>query len=236
MMRRKNSSFSCVYRSFSQDTVPAMELAVQFGLMMTNPFPPQAAHLSRAHLLDLVQFAAQQQATMTFDVKYASTDNFTGLQVYAQARVFLMDAAAYALRDVAADLARQGYGLRIFDAYRPWHVTAYFWQHFPESHLYLADPAEGSRHNRGCAVDLTLYDLKTGQEIEMPRAYDEFNEKSHLNYAGGTVSQNAARAILQTAMLAHDFSPHPHEWWHFDYKDWQNYAVRDESFDSFDAC
>ena len=203
--------------------------------MNTYTFPAQDAHLSRAHLLDLMAFVAKQQVAVTFDIKYAGLDNFTGRQIYAEPRAFLMDAAAYALLDVARDLAVQGYGLRIFDAYRPWHVTAYFWQHFPESHLYLAYPADGSRHNRGCAVDLTLYDLKTGHEVEMPSAYDEFNEKSHLNYAGGSATQNHARAILQTAMLTHDFSPHPHEWWHFDYMGWENFAVRDDSFDQLDA-
>ncbi|MGL4768085.1 MAG: M15 family metallopeptidase [Formosimonas sp.] len=188
-------------------------------------------HLQPARLIDLMQLAAQQHAHLTFDIKYASCDNFTGRQIYAQPCAFLHDAAAQALLQAAADLAAQGYGLRIFDAYRPWRVTDYFWQHFPASHLYLADPAHGSRHNRGCAVDLTLYDVHTGQEVAMPSAYDEFNEKSHLDYMGGTAEQNAARATLQAAMLAHEFTAHPHEWWHFDYKDWQHFAVRDDAFE-----
>ena len=191
-------------------------------------------HLPHARLIDLMQIAARQQANITFDIKYASTDNFTNTQIYAQPCAFLHDAAAHALLLVAADLQTAGYGLCVFDAYRPWRVTDYFWQNFPDSHLYLADPEHGSRHNRGCAIDLTLYDLSTGAQIEMPSAYDEFNEKSHLSYMGGTPAQNAARATLQTAMLAHDFTSHPHEWWHFDYKDWQNFAVRDDAFEQLE--
>ncbi|TDR31267.1 M15 family metallopeptidase [Hydromonas duriensis] len=192
---------------------------------------PNESHLPLAPLVDLMQVAQAAAANLTFDIKYASTDNFTGQMVYPQARCFIMKEAAQALLNVAVDLKPHGYGLRIFDAYRPWYVTAYFWEHYPDSHLYLADPAEGSRHNRGCAVDLSLYDLKTGQEIEMPSAYDEFNEKSHLNYMGGTAAQNAMRDVLQNAMHAHRFSSHPHEWWHFDYENWHNYRVRDDEFE-----
>lgn len=198
---------------------------------MTHYTPPHEPHLAPAPLIDLMALVEITHAPITFDIKYASTDNFTGQVIYPQARAFLMDAAAQALLRVAADLRAQGYGLRVFDAYRPWHITAYFWQHFPNDHLYLADPNEGSRHNRGCAVDLSLYDLKTGEEVEMPSAYDEFNEKSHLNYADGTPAQNAMRERLQRTMHAHAFTSHPHEWWHFDYAGWQNYGVRDDEFE-----
>lgn len=195
----------------------------------TLPIEPQ---LQTAHLVDLAQLARDTQANITFDIKYASTDNFTGQVIYPAAHAFILDAAAMALVQIAADLASLGYGLRVFDAYRPWHVTTYFWTHFPDDNLYLADPNYGSRHNRGCAIDLSLYDLRTGLEIDMPSAYDEFNEKSHLTYDGGTPEQNQNRALLQRMMNAHEFSSHPHEWWHFDFKDWQNYRVRNDEFSS----
>ena len=198
---------------------------------MTHYTPPHEPHLAPAPLIDLMALVETTHAPITFDIKYACTDNFTGQVIYPQARAFLMDAAAQALLLVAADLRAQGYGLRVFDAYRPWHITAYFWEHFPNDHLYLANPNEGSRHNRGCAIDLSMYDLNTGEEVEMPSAYDEFNEKSHLNYAGGTPAQNAMRERLQRAMHAHGFTSHPHEWWHFDYANWQDYGVRDDEFE-----
>ena len=202
---------------------------------MTTYTRPHEPKLMPAQLIDLMTFSLEHAANITFDIKYASTDNFTGQVIYPQARAFIMRDAAQALLAVTADLRAHGFGLRVFDAYRPWHITAYFWEHFPNDHLYLADPNEGSRHNRGCAIDLSLYDLKTGTEIEMPSAYDEFNEKSHLNYAGGTETQNAMRALLQTTMLAHGFSAHPHEWWHFDYAGWQNYCVRDDEFTALET-
>ena len=201
---------------------------------MTSHIRPHDPQLLPAQLIDLMAFTRDHTANITFDIKYASTDNFTGQVIYPQARAFIMHEAAQALLAVTADLHPHGLGLRVFDAYRPWHITAYFWEHFPNDHLYLADPREGSRHNRGCAIDLSLYDLTTGAEVEMPSAYDEFNEKSHLNYAGGTDVQNTMRALLHSTMLSHGFSAHPHEWWHFDYTNWQIYAVRDDEFEHLD--
>ena len=195
----------------------------------TFPIEPQ---LKTAALVDLLSLAQASNANITFDIKYATTDNFTGQIIYPSAYAFLMDSAALALLDTAADLRELGFGLRIFDAYRPWHVTAYFWTHFPNDHLYLADPNHGSRHNRGCAIDLSLYDLQTGFEVDMPSAYDEFNEKSHLTYLGGTPTQNAMRDVLQNAMLSHHFTSHPHEWWHFDFKGWEQFRVRNDEFSS----
>jgi D-alanyl-D-alanine dipeptidase len=92
-------------------------------------------------------------------------------------------------------LAAKGYGLLIHDAYRPWYVTWMFWEATPpEDHVFVADPAQGSRHNRGCAVDLTLYDLKTGKAVEMPGRYDEISTRSYADFVGGTTAQRALRA------------------------------------------
>ena len=195
------------------------------------PIEPGLAH---AHLIDLMAAAQTAHAAVQFDIRYAGTNNFTGTAIYDAPRAFIMADAAAALLRAAQHLSGLGYGLRVFDAYRPWHVTVYFWTHFPADHLYLANPNHGSRHNRGCAVDLTLYDLATGAEVRMPSAYDEFNEKAHLHYAGGNASEREARELLQQAMLSEGFSSHPHEWWHFDYQNWQRYAVRDDSFAMLD--
>ena len=124
------------------------------------------------------------------------------------------------------------YGLLVFDAYRPWHVTKMFWDATPEKfHGFVADPSKGSRHNRGCAVDLTLYDLKTGKPIEMVSGYDEFADRAFPDYPGGTSRQRWHRNLLRHAMQAEGFSVYEEEWWHFDYKDWRKYRIGNLSFE-----
>ena len=128
-------------------------------------------------------------------------------------------------------LHHQGYGLLIFDAYRPWYVTKIFWDATPPAdHAYVADPAQGSRHNRGCAVDLTLYNLKTGEVASMPSSYDEMSERAHADYPGGTAEERAHRELPRTAMEAEGFTVYPEEWWHFDYKDWPRYPILNVPF------
>ena len=125
-----------------------------------------------------------------------------------------------------------GYGLLIHDGYRPWSVTKIFWEATPaEGRIFVADPAQGSRHNRGCAVDLTLYDLKTGAPIEMPGTYDEMSTRSFPNYPGGTSLQRWHRGILRHAMESEGFTVFETEWWHFDYKDWQEYLILNIPFE-----
>jgi D-alanyl-D-alanine dipeptidase len=101
----------------------------------------------------------------------------------------------------------------------------------PDKHDYVADPRQGSRHNRGCAVDLTLYDRKTGRAVEMPGLYDEMSERSHANYTGGTPEQRRLRDLLRSAMEAEGFTVYEFEWWHFDYKDWKLYPIGNLTFD-----
>jgi D-alanyl-D-alanine dipeptidase len=130
-------------------------------------------------------------------------------------------------------LMKQGYGLLIFDGYRPWHITKIFWDATPpDKHDFVADPAKGSRHNRGCAVDLTLYDLKTGKEVEMTGGYDEMSERSYPNYAGGTPVQRARRDLLRRALEQQGFQVFDFEWWHFDYRDWPKYSIGNIPFES----
>ena len=132
-------------------------------------------------------------------------------------------------------LKAQGYGLLIHDAYRPWYVTKMFWDATPdELKHFVADPAAGSRHNRGCAVDLTLYDLATGEPVEMVAGYDEFSPRSYPAYPGGTSLQRWHRKLLRKTMEAEGFSIYEFEWWHFDYKDWREYAVGNVKFEQID--
>ena len=165
------------------------------------------------------------------DIRYAAANNFMGFPLYERAGAYMQRPAAEALGRAQKALAAQGYGLLIHDAYRPWFVTKMFWEATPpDSRVFVADPAEGSKHNRGCAVDLTLYDLKTGQPVEMTGRYDEMSTRSYADFVGGTSRQRALRQILRTAMEVEGFTVYPQEWWHFDYKDWPSYGIGTVTF------
>jgi zinc D-Ala-D-Ala dipeptidase len=189
--------------------------------------PVESGKFRASELVELVKLDPR----LKLDIRYATANNFAGRPVYAEARAFLQKPAAEALKRAHRRLRRQGYGLLIFDGYRPWSVTKLFWDITPEDkRQFVADPRRGSRHNRGCAVDLTLYDLKTGREVEMPSGYDEMTERAHPNYQGGTAEQRRLRDLLRAAMEAEGFTVYENEWWHFDYKDWREYPILNVSF------
>lgn len=189
--------------------------------------PREEGKFRRPELVELVKV----DKTIKLDIRYATANNFLSRPVYNEARAFLQKPAAKALARVGRSLRKQGYGLLVFDGYRPWSVTKIFWDATPtDKREFVADPAKGSRHNRGCAVDLTLYDLKTGGEIEMPGAYDEMTARSHVSYAGGTPRQSASRDLLRREMEREGFQVYEPEWWHYDYKDWKQYAILNISF------
>jgi serine beta-lactamase-like protein LACTB len=183
---------------------------------------------------DLVELVALDK-TIKLDIRYASTNNFLSTPFYTQARAFMQRPAAEALVRVHKKLEAQGYGLLVFDGYRPWSVTKMFWEATPrQSRVFVADPAKGSRHNRGCAVDLTLFDLKNGKPVEMVGGYDEFSDRSYAAYQGGTSRQRYYRELLRRAMEDEGFSVYEAEWWHFDYKDWKKYAIGNLTFEEVD--
>lgn len=170
--------------------------------------------------------------TIKLDIRYATENNFVGKRVYPEARAFLQKPAASAVAGVHKRLAKMGLGIVIFDGYRPWSITKLFWEVTPEDkRKFVANPANGSKHNRGCAVDLSIFDLKTGELIDMPSGYDEFTERASPNYAGGSEKQRANREMLRKLMEDAGFTVNPNEWWHFDHKDWEKYAIYDISFD-----
>jgi D-alanyl-D-alanine dipeptidase/kynurenine formamidase len=171
--------------------------------------------------------------SIRLDIRYATAKNFTGRPVYREARAFLQRPAAEALARVSRALADKGYGLTIFDGYRPWSVTKTFWDITPDDQkIFVADPAEGSKHNRGCAVDLTLHALADGREVAMPSEYDETSPRAYATYDGGAADARQRRDLLRAAMEREGFFVYPYEWWHFDYKDWREYPVLDLAFDA----
>ncbi len=180
---------------------------------------------------DLVELV-KRDPRLRLDIRYARSDNFTGRIVYAQPRAFLQRPAANALVRAHNRTRKHGYGLLIFDGYRPWAVTKFFWDITPpEKRDFVARPSRGSRHNRGCAVDLSLFDLKTGAEIVMPSPYDDFTEKAAPDYPGGTAEQRRTRALLRSCMEAEGFTVFTNEWWHFDHKDWREYPIVNQAFE-----
>jgi D-alanyl-D-alanine dipeptidase len=190
--------------------------------------PQETGDFRPADLVDL----ATLDRRITLDIRYATADNFLSTPVYSQARAFLQRPAAQALLRAHRALRKSGYGLRIFDAYRPWYVTKIFWDATPvDKHEFVADPAKGSRHNRGCAVVLTLYDLKTGREVEMTGVYDEMSPRSYPTYGGGTPGQRARRDLLRRTLEKEGFQVFESEWWHFDYRDWQHYRIANTPFE-----
>ena len=180
---------------------------------------------------DLVELR-KLDPSIKLEIRYATTNNLFGTVFYSQARAFLQRPAADALVRVNRRLRATGYGLLVHDGYRPWYVTKVFWDATPDAKkLFVADPTKGSRHNRGCAVDLTLYDLKTGKPVEMVSTYDETTDRAYPNYAGGTSLQRWHRDLLRSAMEAEGFTVYEAEWWHFDYKDWQKYRIGNVRFE-----
>ncbi len=170
--------------------------------------------------------------SIKLDIRYATANNFLGTPFYTSARAFMQKPAAAALLKAHRSLAKQGYGLLIHDAYRPWHVTKMFRDATPTKfHHFVADPVQGSRHNRGCAVDLTLYDLKTGKPIDMPGGYDEMTDRSYPDYLGGTSLERWHRDLLRSAMEAQGFKVYEAEWWHFDFHEWRLYPILNLRFE-----
>lgn len=184
--------------------------------------PVQPADRQRGELVDLTTIDPR----IHLDVRYATTNNFMGAVMYDRALARLQRPAAEALGRAQRRLAAEGFGLLIHDAYRPWYVTRMFWDATPDSlRVFVADPAQGSRHNRGAAVDLTLYDLATGRPVQMVSGYDEFSPRAYPFYPGGTSEQRWLRARLRHAMEAEGFSVYDAEWWHFDHSTWRSWAV-----------
>ena len=184
---------------------------------------------------DLVELTALDPS-IKLDIRYATPDNFLSSPLYQQAKAFMQRPAAEAVVRASQELHKEGFGLLIHDSYRPWYVTRMFWDGTPqEGRIFVADPSQGSRHNRGCAVDLTMYELATGLPVKMVGVYDEMSPRSYPFYPGGTSRQRWLRAVLRHAMEEQGFGVYETEWWHFDYFDWRSYPILNLTFEQLAA-
>jgi len=193
--------------------------------------PKEPGPFRAADLVEIVKL----DPTIRLDVRYATPNNFTGRPVYREARTYLQRPAAEALVRVNRALAARGYGLLVFDGYRPWAVTKLFWDITPQDKRdrgFVANPAKGSKHNRGAAVDLSMYELATGREVVMPSPYDEFSDRAAPDYSGGTAEERERRDLLRAAMEREGFAVDPAEWWHFNYEGWESYPILDIPFEA----
>lgn len=180
---------------------------------------------------DLVELRDLEQG-IKYDIRYATRNNFMGEVFYSSEHAFLQRPAAEAVVRAHRKLAQYGYGLLIHDAYRPWYVTKMFWDATPDSlRDFVADPSQGSRHNRGAAVDLTLYDLQTGKAVVMPSGYDEFSPRAFPKYPGGDGEARRRRELLRRVMEEEGFRVYEFEWWHFDYGNWRRYRIGTATFE-----
>lgn len=217
----------------SLSRVPWLVLALAAVPAGAQDGPPKEERAFRPP--DLVELVTLDP-TIRLDVRYATKNNEFGRPFYKEARAFLQRPAAEALARVNRALRAKGYGLLVFDGYRPWSVTKQFWDLTPaDKKVFVANPKNGSRHNRGGAVDLTLYDLKTGLEADMGGRYDEMTERSYVTYDKGPKEALARRELLADEMGKEGFFVYAFEWWHFDWKDFREYPVLDVPFAAIGA-
>ncbi len=217
-----------------QDTFyidPVKEISELRNISLNSPTPKLDSIDSHLNLVDLKKIDNK----LKLDIRYASENNFMRSKFYNSSRAFLNSEAAQNLLNAHRELEKKGYGIVIFDAYRPWYVTKMFWEGTPEAlKHFVADPEKGSVHNRGCAIDIGLYDMITGKNIDMISGYDEFTERAYPNYNGGEKSKRDIRDLLISTMEKNNFSVYEYEWWHFNYKNC-NSGILNYSFEELDS-
>lgn len=214
----------------SSSLVAALALLLLLAACQAAP-PKEPGTFRDPDLVELIRL----DSGIHLDLRYATADNFTGRPLYSQPRAFLQRPAALALARAHRGLAAKGYGILVYDAYRPWSVTRSLWDSASESERregFVADPDIGSKHNRGCAVDVGLYELNSGREVAMPGAFDEFSERAYPSYQGGPAEARRARDVLRKALEAEGFEVSKNEWWHFNYRDWPRYRLLDIPFEA----
>ena len=211
--------------------IPIKEIS-ELREISKNSNPPILDSLdSHKKLVDLKKLDDEFQ----LDIRYASTNNFMRSKFYMNERAFFNMSAADRLIEAKNELKELGYGIIIYDAYRPWFVTKMFWEGTPENlKHFVANPENGSSHNKGCAIDIGLYDIETGESIVMISGYDEFTERAYPNYMGGSKKQRDIRDMLIQVMERNDFTVYEYEWWHFNYNGCDS-GIMNYSFEELDS-
>lgn len=206
--------------------LPGMNFRLIGGLALSSLFVLTLAGCATTHrpedLVDVQKFVPD----VVLDIRYATTNNFTGQRLYPFAQCYLRRATAEKLAAAQAELKPLGYGLKIYDGYRPLSVQRKMWEVFPQPG-YVADPKKGSRHNRGAAVDVTLIRLADGGELPMPTPYDDFTRRAHRDFMELPADVIQNRELLERVLTKHGFVGLATEWWHFDDRDWRDYPLLD---------
>ena len=167
------------------------------------------------------------------DIRYATTNNFTEEKIYNLSRAYARKPVAEALKKAQAEFNKLGYGIKIFDAYRPYAATVKFYEVYRDT-TYVASPYRGSRHNRGCAIDMTIYDLKTGKDLPMATEYDSFRKEAWPSTPVKDPVIKKNRDTIISVMKKQGFKVNSSEWWHFDFIGWQKFDVMDISFEELE--
>ncbi len=203
----------------------------KYGLKTTglNAYHATLKDNPQKELVNLAVFAPD----IVLDIGYATEKNFTGKRIYTLARAYARRPAAEALKKAQAEFRKRGYGIKVYDAYRPYKATVRFYEVYQDT-TYVASPYRGSRHNRGCALDITLVDLKTGKELPMPTAWDAFDKQAWPTAIVADPAIRANRDLLISVMEQNGFTVYEHEWWHFDYNRWNDYEVMDIDFEELE--
>ncbi len=167
---------------------------------------------------------------LIMDIRYATTNNFTGKKIYTLAKAYARKPVAEALIRAQADFKKQGVGVKMHDAYRPYAATVKFYEEYHDT-TYVASPYKGSRHNRGCALDMTIVDLRTGEELKMPTEYDSFSKDAWPTTPVKDPLIKKNRDLIISVMERNGFKVNASEWWHFDFVGWGKYEVMDINFE-----
>ena len=214
------SVLTCMVSAQNKYGLKATELSGYHATVKSDP---------KKELINLKEFIPN----LVLDIRYATTNNFTGEKIYNLARAYARKPVAESLKKVQLELNQQGMGVKIFDAYRPYKATIRFYEVYHDT-TYVASPYRGSRHNRGCALDMTIIDLKTGEELKMPTGYDSFQKAAWPTSEVKDPEIKKNRALLITTMERHGFKVNSSEWWHFDFVGYQKYEVMDIDFEELE--
>ena len=220
----KSFFFSCA----ALLTIVSASAQNKYGLKTTNytAYTQTVKADPRKELIDLEKAIPG----LVLDIRYATTNNFTKEKIYNIPKAYARRPVAEALKKAQEEFEKLGLGIKVFDAYRPYKATVRFYEVYKDT-TYVASPYRGSRHNRGCAIDLTLVDLKTGKELRMPTGYDSFRKEAWPStpVADPTIRKN--RQLLISVMEKNGFRVNSSEWWHFDFIGWKKYEVLDIDFE-----